>query len=48
MVACDGRVTPTGGAHQEVTSWRERGRVGVMVRESVGDGEGEWGDGEGV
>ena len=41
MVACDGRVTPTGGAHQEVTSWREeRGRVGVMVRESGGDGEG--------
>ena len=36
MVACDGRVTPTGGAHQEVTSWssrEERGRVGVVVRE---------------
>ena len=49
MVACDGRVTPTGGAHKEVTSWREeRGRVGVVVRERVmvrecgGDGEGEW------
>ena len=38
MVACDGRVTPTGGAHQEVTGWRE---------ESGGGGEGE-GDGEGV